>query len=452
MVFPADEWPEGSSGAAGTGVRAEAPTAVLGPPGGGRLTPAQLGVEAVEPAWDGERWQHAYQRVRLTGRAYVWLNLVEQRLRALLDDLLRPVYEPAHGADWVTAAAGPAGEEWVRRAAAVREVSRRKGYLLDPVDDDPLVFLTLPQLRELMVQHWPCFEPYLDDRREIELTLDELEVARHVVSRNRSLTATVLAQTERAAARVLGLLDGRPAAGAGLPSDVIEELVAGRYADVAAVHADRILLQRDLPVEDLLEGARRLDALGIALGMLCQNFTGKRLARLAADGCRIRLLFLNPASSAVRRRERELGLGRGSCPARSRPTSCTCDGSGPGCATRVPSRSGSSTRLLGSPPIWWRAPARPGRGGAAATSAWSSPTCAGPAGSSRRPWCCARPGPAARRASPGCWRSTGRSSKGSGPTHARSAEADSDPCGPRVASQRIRPWHRRSHPLWLRYA
>ncbi|MFI9272363.1 SAV2148 family HEPN domain-containing protein [Kitasatospora sp. NPDC052896] len=310
MVFPADDWPDGLGGAA-PGGRTEAPTVVLGSPGGGRLVPAQTAPDPAAPGWSSEQWQRAYQRVRLTGRAYVWLNLVEQRLRSLLDDLLRPVYAPAHGADWVTAAAGPVGEEWVQRATAVREVSRRKGYLLDPADDDPLVFLTLPQLRELMVQHWPCFEPYLDDRREIELALDELEVARHVVSRNRSLSPTVLAQTERAAARVLSLLDGRSAMAAGLPADVIEELVAGRYADVAAVHADRVRLQRDLPVEDLLEGARRLDALGIGLGMLCQNFTGKRLVRLAADGCRVRLLFLNPASSAVRRRERELGLGRG---------------------------------------------------------------------------------------------------------------------------------------------
>ena len=52
----------------------------------------------------------------------------------------------------------------VQRAVAVREVSRRKGYLLDPADDNVLSFLTLPQLRELMVQHWPCFEPYVDER------------------------------------------------------------------------------------------------------------------------------------------------------------------------------------------------------------------------------------------------------------------------------------------------
>ncbi|MCU7825403.1 hypothetical protein KSNIM_27925 [Kitasatospora sp. DSM 101779] len=258
--------------------------------------------------WTALEWEHAYRRVRLTGRAYVWLNLVEQRLRALVDEALRPVYAPAHGEDWVTAAAGPAGEEWVLRAGAVREVSRRKGYLLDPADDDPLVFLTLPQLRELMVQHWPCFEPYVLDRREVELALDELEVARHVVSRNRSLSQTVLDQTERAAARLLSLLDG---GAGGVPADVVEELVAGRYADVVAVHPDRVRLQRELPVEDLLDGARRLDAVGIGLGMLCQNYTGKRLVRLAGEGCRVRLLFLNPASSSVRRRERELGLGRG---------------------------------------------------------------------------------------------------------------------------------------------
>ena len=294
MVFPAGGRGSGPDGPDRGGARSEAPTVVMRPTMTGRaLVPAQGGpVEVPALAWSAGEWEDAYQRVRLSGRAYVWLNLVEQRLRSLVDEVLHPIYAPAHGEDWVTAAAGPAGE----------------GYLLDPADDDPLVFLTLPQLRELMVQHWPCFEPYLADRREIELALDELEVARHVVSRNRVLTQTVLAQTERAAARLLAVLDG---GAGGVPADVVESLVAGRYADVVAVHADRVRLQRDLPVEDLLDGARRLDALGIGLGMLCQNYTGKRLVRLAGEGCRVRLLFLNPASSAVRRRERELGLSRG---------------------------------------------------------------------------------------------------------------------------------------------
>lgn len=305
MVVPAD------GGAGGGAARGDAPTVVTRT-GAGRTLPQQPGPLEPSLAWSAATWEEARRRVSRAGRGYVWLNLVEQRLRSVVAEVLRPVYEPVHGEDWVVAAAGPAGEEWVQRAAAVREVSRRKGYLLDPADDDLLVFLTLPQLRELMVQHWPCFEPFLADRREVELALDELEVARHVVSRNRALSENVLAQAERAAARLLALLDGgSPAGGVRAPGDVLEELVGDRYADVAGVHPDRVRLQRDLPVEDLLAGARRLDALGIGLTLLCQNFTGRRLVQLAAGGCRIRLLFLNPASTALRRRERELGLGRG---------------------------------------------------------------------------------------------------------------------------------------------
>ena len=80
---------------------------------------------------------------------------------------------------------------------------------------------------------------------------------------------------------------------------------------MVGVHPDRVRLQRQLPAEDLFGGARRLDAIGIGLNLLVQNFSGRRLVRLAESGCRVRLLFLNPASSAVKRRERELGLKKG---------------------------------------------------------------------------------------------------------------------------------------------
>ncbi|WUH23981.1 SAV2148 family HEPN domain-containing protein [Streptomyces sp. NBC_00448] len=272
--------------------------------------PLEIGAEL---DWGADAWAEVRTRARRAGRAYVWLNLVEQRLRAVVNAVLRPIYEPVHGDEWVVAAAGPAGHEWVQRAVAVREVSRRKGFLLDPADDNVLSFLTLPQLRELVVQHWPCFEPYFDDRRELELALDELEVARHVVSRNRALSRTVLDQVERSSARLLELLGSGPSRTAKqrLPVDAVEELVADRYSDVVGVYPDRVRLQRQLPVEDLFAGARRLDAVGIGLNLLVQNYSGRRLVRLAESGCRVRLLFLNPASSAVRRRERELGLGRG---------------------------------------------------------------------------------------------------------------------------------------------
>ncbi|GGY39605.1 SAV2148 family HEPN domain-containing protein [Streptomyces xanthochromogenes] len=281
------------------------------PPGAVSLArPMEIGAEL---DWGADAWSEVRTRAQRAGRAYIWLNLVEQRLRAVVAAVLRPIYEPVHGDDWVVAAAGPAGQEWVQRAVAVREVSRRKGYLLDPADDNVLSFLTLPQLRELMVQHWPCFEPYVDDRRDVELALDELEVARNVVSRNRALNEAVLAQAERASARLLDVLGGAGGAPAAhrLPIDAVEDLVGDRYADVVSVHSDRVRLQRQLPAEDLFGGARRLDAIGIGLNLLVQNYSGRRLVRLAETGCRVRLLFLNPASSAVKRRERELGLKKG---------------------------------------------------------------------------------------------------------------------------------------------
>ncbi|AJE81141.1 hypothetical protein SLNWT_0765 [Streptomyces albus] len=272
--------------------------------------PMEIGAEL---DWGSEDWSEVRTRAQRAGRAYIWLNLVEQRLRAVVAAVLRPVYEPVHGEDWVVAAAGPAGQEWVQRAVAVREVSRRKGYLLDPADDNVVSFLTLPQLRELMVQHWPCFEPYFDDRRTVELALDELEVTRNVVSRNRALSVTVLAQAERAASRLLEILGtgSEVPSARRLPVDAVEELVGDRYGDVVGVHADRVRLLRNFPAEDIFGGARRLDAIGIGLNLLSQNFSGRRLVRLAESGCRIRLVFLNPASSAVKRRERELGMKRG---------------------------------------------------------------------------------------------------------------------------------------------
>ena len=300
------ELPPGESGDGGDGEATDVPAGAVS-----LARPMEIGADL---DWDGDAWAEVRTRAQRAGRAYVWLNLVEQRLRAVVSAVLRPIYEPVHGEEWVIAAAGPAGQEWVQRAVAVREVSRRKGYLLDPADDNVLSFLTLPQLRELMVQHWPCFEPYFEERREVELALDELEVARSAVARNRALSETVLAQAERMCARLLELLG---ASGADAPSahrlrvDAVEDLVGDRFADVVGVHSDRVRLQRQLPAEDLFGGARRLDAMGIGLNLLVQNYSGRRLVRLAESGCRVRLLFLNPASSAVRRRERELGIKKG---------------------------------------------------------------------------------------------------------------------------------------------
>ncbi|MCF2526234.1 DUF5919 domain-containing protein [Yinghuangia sp. KLBMP8922] len=277
--------------------------------------------EPLEPgdlSWAEDDWSSALLRARRAGRAYVYLNLVEQRLRSVVRQVLLPVYgtveHAAHddGA-WVVAAAGPTQSEWVERAEAVREMSRRRGYIVDPADDDLVAFLTLPQLRELLVRNWWCFAPYLTDRRSLERALEEVEIGRHIVARNRVLSPDVLRQVERACTKVLAELDGRLGRHAGerLALDAVEELFAGRYGDMVAVFPDRSALQRKLPFADLVGEARTIDAMGVALNLLCQNYSGRELHRLAAAGCRMRLLFLNPAGDAMRQREREEGVKRG---------------------------------------------------------------------------------------------------------------------------------------------
>jgi len=277
-------------------------------------------VAAIDPAslaWTEDDWADALLRGRRAGRAYVYLNLIEQRLRAVISAVLVPVYGPGeHPLDdgaWVLAAAGNVENEWVERAEAVREMSRRRGYIVDPADDDLIAFLTLPQLRELMVRNWWCFEPFLPDRRKLERALEEVEIGRHIVARNRVLSPDVLAQVERACLRVLGILDGPLAdrTDRRLGLDAVEELFAGRYADVVGVFPDRSALQRRLPFADLVDGARGIDAMGVSLNLLSQNYSGRDLARLGQNGCEMRLLFLNPAGEAMKQRERDEGVKKG---------------------------------------------------------------------------------------------------------------------------------------------
>ncbi|WP_202512922.1 SAV2148 family HEPN domain-containing protein [Streptomyces sp. SID3343] len=275
------------------------------------------GTDPATLAWAENDWAEALLRARRAGRAYVYLNLIEQRLRAVISAVLVPVYGPGeHPHDdgaWVLAAAGNAQNEWVERAEAVREMSRRRGYIVDPADDDLIAFLTLPQLRELMVRNWWCFEPFLSDRRTLERALEEVEIGRHIVARNRVLSPDVLAQVERACLRVLAILDG-PLADQGdrrLALDAVEELFAGRYADVVGVFPDRSALQRRLPFADLVDGARGIDAMGVSLNLLCQNYSGRDLTRLGSSGCEMRLLFLNPAGEAMKQRERDEDVKKG---------------------------------------------------------------------------------------------------------------------------------------------
>src|SRR3954466_5911613 len=77
--------------------------------------------------WDADAWREVRTTAQRAGRAYIWLNLVEQRLRAVVAAALRPIYEPVHGDDWAPAAAGPArGAVSARRPTATTGWSPRR--------------------------------------------------------------------------------------------------------------------------------------------------------------------------------------------------------------------------------------------------------------------------------------------------------------------------------------
>ncbi|MBO0517769.1 SAV2148 family HEPN domain-containing protein, partial [Streptomyces beijiangensis] len=62
---------------------------VDGPPGAVSLArPMEIGVEL---EWGADAWSEVRTRAQRAGRAYIWLNLVEQRLRAVVAAVLRPI-------------------------------------------------------------------------------------------------------------------------------------------------------------------------------------------------------------------------------------------------------------------------------------------------------------------------------------------------------------------------
>lgn len=97
------------------------------PPGAVSLAqPLEIGAEL---DWGADAWSEVRTRAQRAGRAYIWLNLVEQRLRAVVAAVLRPIYEPVHGEDWVVARPAPparsgcSGPSRCARSPAARAIS-----------------------------------------------------------------------------------------------------------------------------------------------------------------------------------------------------------------------------------------------------------------------------------------------------------------------------------------
>ncbi|EWM68470.1 MULTISPECIES: DUF5919 domain-containing protein [Micromonospora] len=76
-------------------------------------------------------------------------------------------------------------------------------------------------------------------------------------------------------------------------------------ADVTAVFRNRAELSAHLPADRILDGARKVRAMGLSLNLLCQHYPDHRWRQLIEGGAQVRCLFLDPDGSAIQARERE---------------------------------------------------------------------------------------------------------------------------------------------------
>jgi hypothetical protein len=84
-----------------------------------------------------------------------------------------------------------------------------------------------------------------------------------------------------------------------------------RHSDVSNVFATRGEFCSRIPPHKLLDNARRVDACGLSLNLLCQQYSTTSLRRLLDHGCVLRCLFLAPHSPAMLAREQEEGYRQG---------------------------------------------------------------------------------------------------------------------------------------------
>lgn len=93
--------------------------------------------------------------------------------------------------------------------------------------------------------------------------------------------------------------------------DMVSRLVGDRYADLAAVYPTRTDFTAQHAPTELFDGAEQIDAAGVSLNLICQQYPEKHLRAVVESGARLRLLFIDPEGDAVKRYEREEGYADG---------------------------------------------------------------------------------------------------------------------------------------------
>jgi hypothetical protein len=88
-------------------------------------------------------------------------------------------------------------------------------------------------------------------------------------------------------------------------ADVVQELVAERFADLAAIYPSRATFSSALPPHVLFDSAHDVSIAGLSLNLICQQYPDQRLQQLIEGGCTMRCLFLAPYGNSIQWREQE---------------------------------------------------------------------------------------------------------------------------------------------------
>ncbi|MFE3443477.1 DUF5919 domain-containing protein [Nocardia sp. NPDC059180] len=101
---------------------------------------------------------------------------------------------------------------------------------------------------------------------------------------------------------------GNPSVPVGRNSETLSQhAIPDRAADVEYVFRNRADFVRQVPPQQLLAGAKTVDAAGISLNLLCQHYPDADTLQLLGGGTAIRCLFLDPAGANIKAREKEEG-------------------------------------------------------------------------------------------------------------------------------------------------
>ncbi|MBM7783563.1 DUF5919 domain-containing protein [Tenggerimyces flavus] len=89
--------------------------------------------------------------------------------------------------------------------------------------------------------------------------------------------------------------------------DIVSQLMGDRFADLSAIYMTRSDFASEVSLTELLDNADTIDAVGISLNLLCQQYPDRNLRAVLERGATLRCLFLDPASEAVKTYEDEEG-------------------------------------------------------------------------------------------------------------------------------------------------